>query len=98
MNSGFDKSRANEESTHNLEADYQLGMDIISGRAEDKDLPEAVSLFREAALQGHPGAQYELGVSRRIINHSGIVDQLMNAMDLGGAFKADMKAYYVNNC
>ncbi|SPF31892.1 conserved hypothetical protein [Candidatus Desulfosporosinus infrequens] len=63
MNRGFEKPRANEESANNLEAGYQLGMDIISGRAEDKDLPEAVSLFHEAALQGHPGAQYELGVS-----------------------------------
>lgn len=33
--------------------------------------------------------------SRRIVNHSGIEDRLMNALDLGGAFKSDMKAYYV---
>lgn len=49
--------------SNNPESQYQKGMKIISDLSEIADYSEAVSLFREAALEEHPGAQYELGVS-----------------------------------
>lgn len=51
---------------------YRLGMNCIDG--EDKDLRQSVFYFREAAVMGHSGAQYELGVaycSGRGIEHDG---------------------------
>ncbi|WP_158408438.1 tetratricopeptide repeat protein [Desulfosporosinus fructosivorans] len=63
MKSELDELIGNGGFLSDPEADYQMGMNIISGIEADKDLPEAVTLFRGAALQGHMGAQYELGVS-----------------------------------
>jgi uncharacterized protein len=45
----------------NADAQYRLGRKFLTGAAAEKDLPKALSLFREAADQGHAEAIGMLG-------------------------------------
>ena len=43
---------------------YQLGLNYYKGNSVKQDYKEAFELFQEAANQGDPQAQFQLGVNR----------------------------------
>jgi len=59
------------------EGDFALGLMYYKGEGVKRDHKEAASLFREAAEQGHAGAQYNMGLMR--LNGRGIGKDLRKA-------------------